>query len=62
MSNAAIYIRNPKKAPALAGSLIVNRGIRTIICYVFIIPNSYYKLADIMIFSAILPATTTLVA
>lgn len=32
MSNAAIYIINPKKIPAFSGKLIVNKGIITIIC------------------------------
>ncbi len=53
---------NPKNAPAFAGKLIENNGIKTIIYYVLIIDHSYFNEAERKIFNTIFPAIITFVA
>jgi hypothetical protein len=53
---------NPKKMPAFGGSFNLKRGMRTIICYVFIKVHNCYKLAASIIFNTKLPVIATFVA
>ena len=62
ISNAAICIMNPKKTPALAGKLIENKGIITMICCVLIIDQSYCNEAERKMFSTMFPAIIAFVA
>jgi hypothetical protein len=61
MSKDAIYMMKPKNTAALGGKFIENKGISTMICCVLIIDQSCCNDADRIMFSAMLPAITTLV-
>ena len=58
--NDAMLSMKLKNIPGIVGKFTLNNGIKTIICYVFIIDRSCYSEADIIMLSIRFPAIKAL--